>query len=191
MSTQYIISPKTKKKITVGGGAWDTLMKSSRWRDEARNAHVFYGLPPGAKSKAKHRGRVTKTGSVRYPKTKPIPYSRALKSLPASRRAKRRALQSAMRHKGEGRGGRTRGWAAEAPQRGRERHALKKKCGSSCFLKPETEGFPICPALRVTGGKCRTSCKGIISAKVRAGQWKYEDVKEAAEELERKYGCLK
>jgi hypothetical protein len=66
----------------------------------------------------------------------------------------------------------TRGWAAASPQRGKERKELFNKCGSRCFLLPQTFGYPICEALRVTGKKsaCKFDCKGILSAKIRASQ---------------------
>ena len=100
--------------------------------------------------------------------------------------AKRRTLREELKHEGEGRGGRTRGWAAAAPQKGIERRNLKAKCGEQCFLKPKTEGFPICAALR-EGQGCRVDCRGVTSARVRAAQWKYPRVIKEAEKLQRKY----
>lgn len=62
------------------------------------------------------------------------------------------------------------------------RRALKSKCGSRCFLIPKELKFPIC-----TSRSCKVSCKGLVSAKVRAAQWKYKDAyKKASRMLERK-----
>jgi hypothetical protein len=60
--------------------------------------------------------------------------------------------------------------------------------GDDCFLLPKRNAFPVCASLRTKQG-CKVDCRGIIAAKVRAGQWKYEDVKKAAIALEKKYGC--
>ena len=86
------------------------------------------------------------------------------------------------------RGSKTKGWKDAAPERGAERSALKHKCGNDCFLKPDSNGFPICAALR-SGKGCKADCRGIIAAKVRSGQWDYKDVREAAEKLGKKYKC--
>lgn len=83
-----------------------------------------------------------------------------------------------------GRGGRTRGWKAAAPARGRERSVMKKKCGSKCFLSPAKNGYPICAR-----NTCKPDCRGIISAKVRAGQYKEKSVMALARQMERKF-CL-
>lgn len=87
-----------------------------------------------------------------------------------------------------GRGGKTKGWKEAAPKRGTERHELKKRCGEECFLKPDSEGFPICAALK-SGKGCKVDCRGIIAAKVRAGIWDYKDVHEVAVKLGKEYGC--
>jgi hypothetical protein len=112
--------------------------------------------------------------------------TRVLKSLSPSRRVKKSGLRKIIKsvHRGEGRGSRTRGWTAMAPQRGRERSALLAKCGAKCFLLPNQKKFPVCSALRV-GENCKVNCKGILSAKIRAGQHKYNDVANLAEQLEK------
>lgn len=86
----------------------------------------------------------------------------------------------------EGRGIRTRGWRARAPKKGRDRHQLMHECGPQCFLKPETEGFPICPRCSLNvGGKCQcqVDCGGVQAALVRARQWGYPDVATEAETI--------
>jgi hypothetical protein len=96
--------------------------------------------------------------------------------------AKREKLEAMIKSKKyeEGRGIKTRGWAARAPTRGKERHQLHSECGDKCFLNPEQEKFPICASPRVTGGKskCEIDCQGVQSALIRAKQYGY--TKEAA-----------
>ena len=85
--------------------------------------------------------------------------------------------------RGEGRGSRTRGWAAMAPQRGKERTKLSQKCGSKCFLMPKEKKFPICAS------KCNVSCRGLLSAKIRASQYKYKGVAQKATKLMKTHQC--
>ena len=63
----------------------------------------------------------------------------------------------------EGRGIKTRGWRALAPQKGHDRHQLMAECGNACFLRPDNEGFPICPKCQFGDEKCICAliCKGI------------------------------
>jgi hypothetical protein len=82
-------------------------------------------------------------------------------------------------HEGEGRGSRTRGWALGAPKRGKERQEKYAQCGDACFLAPSTLSFPVC---RYDEG-CKLSCEGLQSAKNRAGQWKYADIRAKADRL--------
>lgn len=111
---------------------------------------------------------------------------RVLKTLSPSRRVKKSRLRKVIKsiHRKEGRGSRTRGWAAMSPQRGRERNELLSKCGAKCFLLPKEKKFPVCSALRVGEG-CKFNCKGILSAKIRARQYKYNDVANLSEQLEK------
>jgi hypothetical protein len=81
----------------------------------------------------------------------------------------------------DGRGSRTRGWREASPKRGEERETLKKKCGDKCFLLPEKNKFPICRP-----DSCVPDCRGILSAKIRAKQYKYENVANIAESLKNK-----
>ncbi len=83
-----------------------------------------------------------------------------------------------------GRGGRTRGWKVASPARGRERTAMKQKCGSKCFLVPAKNGYPVCAR-----NTCKPDCRGIISAKVRAAQYKETTVAALARKMEKKF-CL-
>ncbi len=86
----------------------------------------------------------------------------------------------------EGRGIRTRGWKSRSPKKGRDRHQLMHECGPQCFLKPETEGFPICPrcSLNQNGRcQCQVDCGGVQSALVRAKQWGYPEVATEAETI--------
>lgn len=182
----YIKSPKTGRYITVGGPAYVKLLESKRYAPKVKSAEKVKRPSPGTKTRLS--GKVTPSSRVSLQKATPRKLSKTLASTPSSRRAKRASLRTSMEKEGEGRGSRTRGWAAAAPQRGRERHALKEKCGDECFLMPDTESFPICAALR-EGRGCKVDCRGVTAAKVRASQWKYPRTAKVADELERKYKC--
>lgn len=62
-------------------------------------------------------------------------------------------------------------WGDVAPSTVTDRERVRQKCGAKCFLRPSTNGFPIC-----TVYSCRPDCRGIESAKYRASQFKYDDV---------------
>ena len=85
----------------------------------------------------------------------------------------------------EGRGIKTRSWSAVAPQKGRPRHQLMDQCGDVCFLKPDTEGFPICPKCEMGDGKCicAIDCGGVMAAKIRARQWGHTSIADLADKL--------
>lgn len=104
-----------------------------------------------------------------------------------SKRSVKRSLKRSVKRslkRSVGRGGRTRGWKVASPARGRERSTMKKKCGSKCFLSPAKNGYPICAR-----NTCKPDCRGIISAKVRAGQYKDTAVMALARRMDRKF-CL-
>ncbi len=82
----------------------------------------------------------------------------------------------------EGRGSKTRGWKARAPQKGRPRHELKDKCGNACFLDPQNEAYPICPTPELGVG-CKIDCGGLQSAKVRASQYHKPEIAALADKL--------
>lgn len=59
------------------------------------------------------------------------------------------------------------GWKEIAPKVGSERNALKAKAGDACFLRPQDNGYPICPKLSVTDNVPKVSCQGLAAAKNR------------------------
>ncbi len=71
----------------------------------------------------------------------------------------------------------TRGWKKQAPKRGQQRHSLLQKCGSSAFLLPKEEKFP------VMNRQCRYQCNALNSAYNRAQQYKYSSVASTAKKL--------
>lgn len=110
-------------------------------------------------------------------------------SVPSSRRRMKEVAEEEEPHKYEGRGAPTRGWKAEAPTRGKERHQLHAKCGEGCFLDPEHEKYPICSSLRANEDQCGVDCRGILSAKIRARQYGHEDVARKADKMAERYNC--
>lgn len=186
MKIDFIKSPKTGRWIKVGGDAYEKLLDSAKYRDATKKARKVKREEPGGVKR--QVGKTTQAKSVRLEKASPRSLRQTLASTPKSRQAKRSALKTQIARSNDGRGKRTRGWAAAAPQKGTERHQLKAKCGDTCFLKPQAEGFPICAALREKQG-CKVDCRGVTAARVRAAQWKYPTVYREAANLERKYGC--
>jgi hypothetical protein len=161
MNTQtYIVSPKTGKFILVDGPTYNTLLKSP-YASQVKKAKRVE-----RPTKSSHQKQFGKTTNVKDVK-----------------------LQKSSVKQQSGRGGKTKGWKEAAPKRGAERNALKTKCGNECFLKPDSNGFPICASLRKGKNDCKVDCRGIIAAQVRAGIWDYKDVHEAAMMLSKKYGC--
>jgi len=188
---RYVRNPKTNRWIVVGGGVWETLTEFQK--KKAKAGETKLDVPPGYHQKKplpKKVPRVSSQGKkAAFARTKKMQVAKhqelkkTLSSLPASRKAKRENLERVMAKKGEGRGSRTRGWGAAAPQKGMERHALRAVCGERCFLNPP-EGYPVCGALR-TGQGCKVDCRGVTSAKVRAAQWKNPTVYRKAVALQK------
>uniref|UniRef100_A0A6C0KUB1 Uncharacterized protein n=1 Tax=viral metagenome TaxID=1070528 RepID=A0A6C0KUB1_9ZZZZ len=110
-----------------------------------------------------------------------------IKSLPKEKRSQGRKFKVEIKKskKRNVKKSRTRGWAAASPQKGNERQALFKQCGPKCFLLPDNLKYPVCESLRVNKN-CKFSCRGIISAKIRASQKRDPSVVLAAERLEKK-----
>lgn len=125
--------------------------------------------------------------SRRYPRREPS-LEEIKKTLPKSRQYKSKSLERIIKADSS-RKSPTRGWLASSPQKGRERHEIYDKCGSTCFLRPQDEGFPVCPALRTTKGKCGVSCAGVQSAINRSRQYDYPDITAKAEKLKKQYNC--
>jgi hypothetical protein len=131
--------------------------------------------------------RLAKEGKL-LPKTTEPPLLITLKNLPTNYVSRRSKLEKGMAHKAEGRGSRTRGWAAAAPQRGKERQQLFQVCGPVCFLEPNTLSFPICPAIRKSQD-CKVDCRGLTAGRARAAQYKYRATEKKAIALQKKYKC--
>jgi len=115
-----------------------------------------------------------------------ISLSETYNSLPKSRKSKRNEIRNLDPE--DGRGSPTRGWGGRNPQRGRERHELMEKCGKMCFLKPDTEGYPVCAALR-TGQGCNYDCGGLQAAYNRAQQHGERKIATRAQRLLNKNNC--
>jgi hypothetical protein len=135
------------------------------------------------KSRSMKRSKRIKKTSKRKSRTmSKLRLKKLLNSTPKSRKALRKRLRSLIKHSGDGRGSVVRGWSGEKPQRGTERHRMKKKCGSRCFLLPKSEKFPICPK-----SSCTPTCRGISGAKARSHQHKYTKLYSKIDRLQKKY----
>ena len=96
--------------------------------------------------------------------------------------AKRSASKRSAAKRSVKRSVQVRGWARMSPKRGSERHKLLKNCGKKCFLDPKNEKYPIC----AKGKGCKINCGGLLAAKIRARQYKHDDIARLAERLEKK-----
>lgn len=83
-------------------------------------------------------------------------------------------------------------WHDIAPKKGAERNALKAKCGGACFLRPEDNGYPICPKLGV-GADCQVSCEGLAAANSRSRYLpdEYRGPNGHIQNIQRQKGCRK
>ena len=189
MTDMYVANPITKKPIRVGGPTYEKLMKNPSIKQQLQKADKFERQLPSAKyaSTPISKQRIEKISKM----GKMTPHTLEETLAHTNEPAKKHRLESLMKNVGQGRGMRTRGWGAEAPRRGTQRHFLKEQCGDQCFLMPETEGFPICPKCYGDKCTCAVDCRGLLAAKIRARQYKYDDVARAAEELESKLDCPK
>lgn len=166
---------------------WNITPTGKMKRVKAYDVSKNVGACPWVKQLRKDaNGKVTQSQikEIKNMKVKkPVSLSQTLKN--TTQPAKRATLKEQMTRANEGRGSKTRGWAAEAPQRGSERHKLLANCGSKCFLQPGREAFPICPKCKGNSCSCSIDCRGVLSAKIRANQWKYPQVAKMANEIGR------
>lgn len=156
---ERVVNPLTGRWITVGSATyWDAVAEGYTLSDMRR---------AGSRQRPRPQRRRSPSSGVR-----------SIRGMTDMRVA--RGSTS-----GRGQGGRTRGWAEDAPRRGNPRHAVMDKCGRQCFLDPDNEGFPVCSRLGL-GQDCQLDCRGLYAAKVRAGQWKYDNVYDKADQLIRR-----
>ena len=177
--TQKVTNPLTDREIVIGGPTHRKLETLGYKFNKRTNKFDFKG-------KAKQESKPT-AKNIRDIKglsiAKPGPLEEDLKNISHSRPALRQHVKHLIKNQHDGRGSATRGWSAIKPQHGKERHELKKECGDKCFLKPETEQFPICPKLTSSDFKCKIDRRGLQSAYNRARQYKYENIANTAKKL--------
>jgi hypothetical protein len=101
----------------------------------------------------------------------------------------RRTLEREMKKARRGSRSPIRGWAANAPQQGRPRDQVMRRCGKKCFLDPKRKDFPICRKCYGDDCDCRASCRGIRAAKIRAKQFGYRNIADKAQRLEDHFKC--
>jgi hypothetical protein len=122
-------------------------------------------------SPARPRKAVTFSRSTKSPSPSPVPIKPPKKV--AKKTASTSPKKTVKKNQDSPRG--AAGWGKDSPKPGKERHALKDKCGEKCFLLPKDEKFPICPKLGI-GKDCKEDRRGLIAAKIRAKQHGYDKV---------------
>lgn len=181
-------NPETGKMIKVNGPTYKDLEKKGHKMSKLSRSYSLRKKYPIHSDKPVSPKQLKKMSSrTTSPSMKTIEKNAREPSM------KRRAREQ-MRRAGESRGSDTRGWAALSPKKGKERNELMKQCGSRCFLSPKDKAFPICPkCLKGKDGKkkceCATDCRAVVAAKVRAKEWKYDHIAEAADKLDKKLKC--
>lgn len=89
---------------------------------------------------------------------------------------------------GSGRGSATRGWKNVYPSTKGQRAHVKSQCGSKCFLLPSKLKFPVCERCKEDGYcSCKLDCRGLVTAKTRAGQWGYKGIASKARRLSKRH----
>jgi hypothetical protein len=127
-------------------------------------------------------------------KNYPIHNDKMLSPTELKKSYEKRQAREKIRKANKKSGSPAKGWASLSPKKGKERREIMKKCGSSCFLSPKDDSFPICPkCLKGRDGKrrctCKPECRGVMAAKMRAKEWKYEQVVDKALKIEKKLKC--
>ena len=175
---EYVTNPQTGRDIKVGGPTYEKLKHTINLNQLPRfvkgvpqQRHVMKPVSP------QHKQQMAEMGTHQHQLKQTLEHTH--------QPAKIQKLEKEIQRKEQGRGRATRGWSAEAPQKGLQRHQLKEKCGNKCFLIPDSEGFPICPKCYEGKCTCEIDCRGLTAAKMRAHQFKYENLYEAIEQLQK------
>lgn len=172
--TLYVKNPETGRNIKVDGPTYEKL----KAKYNLQNAEKFVKKEPQKKQPSKP------LSDERMKQITEMPVHRANIEVSVQRVKQPHLVQRVATYKkDQGRGQPTRGWALDAPKKGKERHLLKKECGDKCFLLPETEGFPICPKCVEGKCSCEIDCRGLMAAKIRAHQYKYTDLYDNIDQL--------
>lgn len=185
MQAEYVKNPETGRDIKVNGPTYERLKKKYKLDKAPRKTkplpHAKYPSKPVSSQRIEEMSKmpIHKYNLEKSLETTTEPYLK-------------KKLKTQIAKKSQGKGKRTRGWAADAPKRGTDRHKLKKECGDKCFLVPEHEGFPICPRCLGDVCTCEIDCRGLTAAKIYASKYdEYNDLLKAINELESKTACKK
>lgn len=83
-------------------------------------------------------------------------------------------------------GNRSKGWKRVSPKSKSEHQQLYQKCRNKCYLIPPDK-FPICAKCQLQKCNCQIDCRGLNSAKIRAHQWKYDQLYQKIDQLTQQY----
>lgn len=190
-SALYVINPKTKRDIKVGGPTYLALKAQGELVETLKPFEKSFPKRSSRELRSSRKDTVLprELSSSRMCEAHPQPLSeQKLEEMGAMERYSpnlenfvpigivQRSLEETLKRttqphlvkklserKEEGRG-----WSADAPKKGRDRHLLREKCGDKCFLIPDREAFPICPRCNDSECNCHIDCRGLTAAKIRA-----------------------
>lgn len=179
----YILSPETNRPIKIDGPTYQKLSQ----KYDLKSIKVFFKPPPQKRQPDQpiaesHLKQILEMPIHQYDLNESQKHTK--------QPYLQKKITQQIERQTEARGSANRGWAADSPKRGTDRHLLKEKCGDRCFLVPETEAFPICP--RCVDGicQCELDCRSLPSAKSRAQQHKYTYLAPIIEQIQ-KSKCYK
>jgi len=78
-------------------------------------------------------------------------------------------------------------WELKVPKKKGEREFIHEKCGSTCFLIPSQNKFPICNKTL----PCTYNCRGLNAATSRGARYGYTEVAEKSKQIKETLGCYK
>ena len=188
----YVLSPETTRKIKVGGTTYNRL-KSEGY--DMSKLQSFKSVAPHRRGNIALKLSAQNIDSiVARGRWKPPTLQETLHQGWATEPSKIRTLKKQIANQKTARRSATRGWGAVFPTVGPQRRRVYSECGQDCFLlpnphKPGASKFPICPKCLGDSCACQIDCRGVVSAKIRAKQYGYDNVSASADRISNKLGC--
>jgi hypothetical protein len=187
-----IKNPLTAKAIAVDGPTYKKLVKQEYPVDNETQFPRFVCQKPQSRGDAPRESAMsTVVAAAQMKRAQSLSLEQELKRLTKGQKSKKLGLQTmiAMGSKPEQSRTYMAGWKAAAPQRGKQRQALQKRCGNKCFLRPVDLGYPICQKCDDDTCTCELDCRGLRAAYAYARKFDAHNIANAAREIAFNVGC--